>query len=98
MIDEQKINDLEEMVIEWHAACEANACYKCEYEPYCYPDEVIGILRSVLEPKAGDKGYLEKKYNKLFDYWNEKYPDEMGECMKSLSKDEVNLSYPDVKI
>ena len=35
-----------------------------------------------------DKEYFKQQYDRLFDYWNDKYPDEMGEYIKSPGAEE----------
>ena len=58
-------------------------------------DELV-ILRE--KHRVAREGLLhyKRQYDRLFDYWNEKHPDEMSECMEILSK--VELLFPDVKI
>jgi len=58
-------------------------------------DELV-VLRVKYQASESERVYFENKYYKLFNYWNEKYPDEMVTCLEYLRK--VELSFPDVRV
>ena len=42
------------------------------------------IVKEHLRAAKADFADLEVRYKALFDYWNDRYPDEMGECLELL--------------
>jgi len=44
-------------------------------------DELVRLRAECWIDKKNEE-YFEHQYNKLFDYWNDKYPDEMSEYIK----------------